>query len=389
LSNNKRILMFTMGNWSHSNGAIVRALQNRLPQWQIVVVDLLQEFKQNKRALFACLQDVPVLAWQALRDRRFDRNNLLYAPATSRFIQRLAHRLSRKLKPAFTVQTTTRFDASGGEVPHFTIIDITLASSRQSYRDLFHSSEHALDRLHNFQQKVYSDSCGVFAMGRYVRDSLIRDYGVPAQRAFAIGAGPNIRLGERSAIIDTHNILFVGTDWIRKGGPDLLAAFRQVRQKHEQAVLTIVGCSPEIDEPGVNVIGRVPPETLHRYFNEARIFALPTVHEAFGVVFVEALHFGLPIIGTTVGAVPEMVEDGVNGFVVQPGKAEAISTALDKLLGDDELARRMGEASYRKSAQFTWERAGDLLGEKMLHLASIDQPVLMRPVTRHIEQRLA
>ena len=66
-------------------------------------------------------------------------------------------------------------------------------------------------------------------------------------------------------------------------------------------------------ELGVKVVGRVPREDLHRHFSQARVFALPTLLEAFGIVFVEALHFGLPIIGTTIGAVPEMVEDGVNG----------------------------------------------------------------------------
>ena len=111
MNNDKRILMFTMGNWSHSNGAIVRALQQTLPGWQIVVVDLLQEFKQHKRGLLACVQDLPVLAWHALRERRFDRTELLYAPATARYLQRLAHQIADKLKPVFTMQTTTRFNA--------------------------------------------------------------------------------------------------------------------------------------------------------------------------------------------------------------------------------------------------------------------------------------
>jgi glycosyltransferase involved in cell wall biosynthesis len=389
LTNNKRILMFTMGNWSHSNGAIVRAMQHTLPEWQIIVVDLLQEFKKHKRGLLACAQDLPVLAWHALLDRRIDRSNLLYAPATARYLQRLAHDIAGELKPAFTMQTTTRFNAGGGKLSHFTVVDVTLAAVRQQYRELYHSSDRALDRLHAFQQRVYDDSTAVFAMGKYVRDSLVHDYQVAPHCAVAIGAGPNIQLGERSPVAASQKILFVGSNWQRKGGPALLAAFRRLRRKHPQAELEIVGCTPEVTEPGVKVVGRVPREDLHRHFSQARVFALPTLLEAFGIVFVEALHFGLPIIGTTIGAVPEMVEDGVNGYTVRPGDADAIADALDRLFADDALAQQMGEASYRRAQRFTWEYAGKLLCGKMLSLASVDQPMLVHPVTRHVTRSLA
>ena len=389
MNNDKRILMFTMGNWSHSNAAIVRAMQLALPEWQIVVVDLLQEFKQHKRGLLACIQDLPVLAWHALRERRFDRNELLYAPATARYLQRLAHHIAGKLKPVFTLQTTTRFNAGGGKLPHFTVVDVTLAAVREQYRALYNSSDSALDRLHAFQQQVYDQSNAVFAMGKYVRDSLVHDYRVAPHCAVAIGAGPNINLGAPSTVAASQKVLFVGTNWQRKGGPTLLAAFRRLRQKYPQAELEIVGCTPEIDEPGVRVVGRVPREDLHRYFTQARLFALPTLLEAFGIVFVEALHFGLPIIGTNIGAVPEMVADGVNGFTVPPNDASALGDALERLFADDALAARMGAASSDRAAHFTWEHAGKLMCDKMLSLAHADQPMLVRPVTRHVTQSLA
>ena len=389
MNNDKRILMFTMGNWSHSNAAIVRAMQLALPEWQIVVVDLLQEFKQHKRGLLACIQDLPVLAWHALRERRFDRNELLYAPATARYLQRLAHHIAGKLKPVFTLQTTTRFNAGGGKLPHFTVVDVTLAAVREQYRALYNSSDSALDRLHAFQQQVYDQSNAVFAMGKYVRDSLVHDYRVAPHCAVAIGAGPNISLGARSTVAASQKVLFVGTNWQRKGGSTLLAAFRRLRQKYPQAELEIVGCTPEIDEPGVRVVGRVPREDLHRYFTQARLFALPTLLEAFGIVFVEALHFGLPIIGTNIGAVPEMVADGVNGFTVPPNDASALGDALERLFADDALAARMGAASSDRAAHFTWEHAGKLMCDKMLSLAHADQPMLVRPVTRHVTQSLA
>ncbi len=367
--NEKRVLLFTMGNWSHSNDAIVKALEHNRPNWKIRVVDLLMQLKRDKRLLLACGLDVPMLLWQALLEHGFDKNNVLYAPTTSRFINRVAREFVREHKPDFTLQTTTRFNAVSDEVPHFTIVDITMAAARPYYRDTYHSSARSLDMMHAFQQHIYSSSTGVFAMGRYVRDSLIKDYRIAPHRAHAMGAGPNIEIGARSSIAGSHNILFVGTNWVRKGGPSLLAAFRLVRDRYPQARLYIVGCNPNIDEPGVVVVGRVVPEDLPPYFTGARIFALPTEFEAFGIVFAEALHYGLPILSSNIGAIPEMVEDGINGHLVQPGDVESIARHLDALLSNDELARRFGTASHLRAPQFTWERAGAILSEKILQLS--------------------
>ena len=365
----KRILMFVMGKWSYSNAAIVETLHNEWPEHEIRVVDLLQAFKHDKRSLIYCLLDTPMLAWSALLDGGFDKSNILYAHATSNFIHQMAQCFTLKYQPDFTIQTTTRFNASTGFVPHFTIIDITVAAGRQGYRDLFKSSERALDHLHTFQQQVYSTSTAVFAMGNYVRDSLVWDYLVKPHQAITLGAGPNITLGKRSSLLASKKILFVGTDWVRKGGPTLLAAFISLRKKHPQATLNIIGCSPNITEPGVNIIGRVAREHMHKYFSDSRVFALPTVHEAFGIAFIEALHFGLPIVATHINAIPEMVVDDVNGYTIQPGNVEELTSALDTILSSDEIALAFGDASYKHSSHFTWDHAGKVLSENILRLS--------------------
>jgi len=367
-----------MGNWSHSNEALVKAVHAHTPDWEIQTIDLLQQFKANKRGLFHSLLDMPAILWRGLLDRGLDKTSILYAPATSRFINRLARQKVEELKPDFTMQTTTRFNACNTGVPHFTIIDITVASARQSYRNLFGSSEQALNILDSFQHKVYSNSNGVFSMGGYVRDSVVTDYQVAPYRAFSIGAGPNIKLGERSRVASSRRILFVGTDWNRKGGPDLIEAFRRVRQQHPDAELDIIGCSPDVNEAGVNILGRVPRDELHRYFSQARMFVLPTVHEAFGIVFVEALHFGLPIVATSVGAIPEMVQHDVNGYRVKPGDVEALANAMHQLLASDDLAEKFGEASYQHAINFSWETTAEILVDKISMLLDHDR-LLSRP----------
>jgi glycosyltransferase involved in cell wall biosynthesis len=100
--------------------------------------------------------------------------------------------------------------------------------------------------------------------------------------------------------------LFVGVDWERKGGPELLAAFERVRSSHPRATLTVVGCSPSVYAPGCRVLGGCPVGEVHRHYERADVFCLPTRREPFGVAFVEALHHGLPIVATRIGAVPDL-----------------------------------------------------------------------------------
>jgi glycosyltransferase involved in cell wall biosynthesis len=363
-----------MGSWSHTNAAISAALQRQLPRWEVRTVDLLDRFKRDKLLLLSSALDIPYLALHAARCGGYDKTNILYAPNTARAFNRLAHKAVEEHRPELTLQTTTRFNAATGKVPHFTVTDITLGAGRQNYRKLYHANEAALALLDNFQRKVFGASTGVFALGEYVRRSLIDDYQVPPQRAFAIGAGPNIVLGERSQVVANKKVLFVGSDWVRKGGPQLLEAFLKIRPKHPDAVLEIVGVTPEVSVPGVSIIGRVPREQLHHYLSDARIFALPSVLEAFGIAFVEALHFGLPIVASSVGAIPEVVRDGVNGFLVAPGDSGAMAEALDKLLSSDDLAMKYGEASYQLARRFTWTRAGSIIRDEMFKLANIEQP---------------
>ncbi|GAG02365.1 unnamed protein product, partial [marine sediment metagenome] len=76
---------------------------------------------------------------------------------------------------------------------------------------------------------------------------------------------------------------------------------------------------------------------LGQLYSKADIFILPSVWEAFGIVLLEAMSFGIPIVATNAGGIPELVEDGVEGFLVPPKDAKALATALQKLIDDPKL----------------------------------------------------
>jgi glycosyltransferase involved in cell wall biosynthesis len=101
-------------------------------------------------------------------------------------------------------------------------------------------------------------------------------------------------------------------------------------------------------------------------YGRADVFCLPTRFEAFGIAYVEAMCFGLPCIGTSVWAVPEIIADGVTGYVVPPNDIAALAERLLLLLRDPVLAQKMGTAGRDRAAQlFAWPRVADRIVETL------------------------
>jgi glycosyltransferase involved in cell wall biosynthesis len=96
--------------------------------------------------------------------------------------------------------------------------------------------------------------------------------------------------------------------------------------------------------------GEVVGDAKTRAFTEADVFVLPSYSEGLSVAVCEAMRAGLPVITTTVGALPEVVQDGIGGRLVSPGDHAALSTALKGLLGDEDLRIRMGKANEAVAA---------------------------------------
>jgi glycosyltransferase involved in cell wall biosynthesis len=150
-------------------------------------------------------------------------------------------------------------------------------------------------------------------------------------------------------------VLFVGGDFPRKGGFDLLEVWRLGRF-HERAALDIMTNWP-LDEsvlpPGVTLHRGVTAdsEPWLRLWRDADLFVLPTRDEAFGIVFLEAGAAGLPAIGTRLNAIPETIRHGETGLLVAPGGHAELARALDALLASPETRRDMGVRARARVSQ--------------------------------------
>lgn len=154
-----------------------------------------------------------------------------------------------------------------------------------------------------------------------------------------------------------------------KGLPYLLQAMHKLR--NETGIrLTVVGNgNPEAEpatlvreyglEDTVSFTGKIKREELARLYATSEIAVVPSLHEGFGFPAAEAMSSRLPIVSTMAGALPEVVgRDGSAGILVPPRDADALATALKRLLADKQLGRNMGEAGRKRVVEnFSWRQA--------------------------------
>lgn len=170
-------------------------------------------------------------------------------------------------------------------------------------------------------------------------------------------------------------ILFVGQFIVRKGIRPLFEAFEQLAAENHQVSLVLVGkgaLEGEMQEwrarsPAsghILIQNHVPQQELPKYYALADVFCLPSLYDTFGVVIDEAMACGLPVVTTTrVGAVADLVRDGVNGIVVAPGDATGLAQALGEILSDDARRERMGECARARMTSWSVDTAADALME--------------------------
>jgi glycosyltransferase involved in cell wall biosynthesis len=165
-------------------------------------------------------------------------------------------------------------------------------------------------------------------------------------------------------------VLFVGRLIAEKGAHVLIAAMRLLEQRAVPVHLRIVGSaafapggrSPYIDAltasatPGVTIEGYRTGEALAQIYREADVFCCPSVWaEPFGLVLVEAMATGVPVVATSVGGIPEVLAFG-GGILVPPDSAEALAQALERLAEDRLLRLEMGrEALLSFTQHFAWQ----------------------------------
>src|SRR5262249_40442611 len=183
--------------------------------------------------------------------------------------------------------------------------------------------------------------------------SMREDYGVPPERIRVVPPGVDIefwRPAERRAERPPRGI-FVGGDFIRKGGDLLLAVFRERFRRRLQ--LDLVTRSKVPEEEGIHVHSGVRPNDprLRRLYQEADFLVIPTRAEWCSMAGLEAMSTGLPVVTCQVGGVAELLDDGRQGFLIPADDGRRLTEAIDTLIVDPDRRARMGAAARALAAE--------------------------------------
>ncbi len=169
---------------------------------------------------------------------------------------------------------------------------------------------------------------------------------------------------------EPDSVLFVGnTEDKNKGLRFLLEALRLLRGE-TPFHLTVVHRPGSHEAPRlvrelglhgkVTFLEQLSTDELVRVYNRAQLLVSPSLYEGFGLPAAEAQACGTPVIATSAGALPEIVEDGVSGVIVPPGDSVALAKAIAELIQDPERCLQMGEAgATRIQERFSWRRTAE------------------------------
>jgi glycosyltransferase involved in cell wall biosynthesis len=208
----------------------------------------------------------------------------------------------------------------------------------------------------------------IMTMSDWLRESMINDFDQSPEKVVTVGSGANLtELPDLPAERDWSQprLLFVGLEWERKGGPELLEAFGHLRRDRPEAELWIVGQNRRADvgvEDGVHWLGRIDRSTsegedhMDRLHRTATLYVMPSRFEPFGNAFLHAMAYGLPCIGARACSIPEIISEGESGLLAEPGDFGSLAERMGEIANDPARSRSMGLAGRRRiDEQLNWD----------------------------------
>ena len=229
------------------------------------------------------------------------------------------------------------------------------------------------EALHVSEERALASVRRVITTSAATKELLVAGYGVGAERITVVPPGTDRRKVNGAAGTEVTSLLSVGAVVPRKGYDVLVAALAGLKDLRWR--LTIVGdrtrdpmAAARLDADivalgladRVTAAGAVSGEGLAALYAGAELFVLPSRFEGYGMAFAEAMAYGIPVIGTTAGALPQTIPSGT-GILVPPDDVSALAAALRRLLEDPAERRRLALAAHAAAQRLpTWQESGRL-----------------------------
>lgn len=258
----------------------------------------------------------------------------------------------------FQVFCTYRPFWNTSTIPYVLYLDYTTALAERNWSPwATFLNEQARSQWFECEQSSYERAQHIFCMSQVVKDSLIQDYRIASEKITVVGSSGDFQEPYRgNKTFGTKQILFNGSDFERKGGELVLAAFREVRQVIPDAKLVIIGKKLGFDQPGVENPGHVDSrEFLHQLFLRSDLAIAPAYCDPFPTFLMEAMNFGVPCIVSNRDGMPEIVDHDLNGVVIDQLTPREIASKVIQLLNDPHQLSQLSESARQKmKTQLNW-----------------------------------
>jgi glycosyltransferase involved in cell wall biosynthesis len=315
--------------------------------WSGIPANIIASLKKNGHVIHPISLTRPEEPWHYNWLRRFywrTQNKWFLSAVEVRSLKAVSSQLDQAvnaLKPEVVLVIHGDWLAySTFQYPACIIHDTTFASIVDYYPSFSNLATRSLRLGNEMYQKSLDRAKAAVYSAEWASQSAINDYRIAASKVFTIPFGANLyesptqrEVGEWIAArerSESCNFVFIGTQWKRKGGPEVLRFIEALHRLGIQSRLTIVGCSPDIPfelKDFVDLTGYLKKDNpsegrkLKEILIGSHALILPSEAECYGCVYCEANAYGLPALGRDTGGVPEIIKDSVNGI----------------LLGSDEL----------------------------------------------------
>ena len=234
---------------------------------------------------------------------------------------------------------------------------------------------------HKVEKLGLSRCQAVCFASQWAADSAVDDYQVPSDKVHVVPFGANllheptqeeVQHAIEQRVSDHVHLLFVGKDWHRKGGTCAMQVVRLLHEQGQPATLHIVGCSPELATADLSYVRQYgfldkndpsAVDLLRTLYLQSHFFILPSQAEAFGVVYCEANAYGLPCLARSVGGVPTIIKEGINGFMLPPGEQcdVLIHKVLATLTSPNAYAAMAWQSYQEYQQRLNWNQSGKQL----------------------------
>lgn len=231
-----------------------------------------------------------------------------------------------------------------------------------------------------FESLALQNASNIIYSSEWIKGKAVEFYGVDPQKIHVIEFGANIPYPQDYSIeisMDICNLVFIGADWKRKGGNTLLKTYRILKEAGFPCSLTIIGSIPEYipydDDNSITIFPKLDKSDskqlakLCGILKNSHFLFLPTIFDAFGIVFCEASAYALPSISANVGGVSQAISEGKNGFLLptdatpQNYADKIIATFNDK----DRYVRLRASSRIEFETRLNWNVWGERVNKIM------------------------